>query len=146
MKKNINQSPVAGSTSRVERLFGKRESWRTGRQRKPCKKNQKAGRKPDNGVDKGQGPYRGFLMVECEECGRIKCTCAKRETYSHKCECGHVTALEKMRFAYMECKCGKKAVYRTNCTGKIATGNCVECQAPVDLELNRSGSAFVTIV
>lgn len=39
--------------SRVERMFGERESWVTAEE------------------DKTQGPYKGFLLVVCEECGGV---------------------------------------------------------------------------
>lgn len=144
-------SPQVAGNSRVERMFGSRESWagqkKDGSGKKPGKKpgRKQEERKPDNGVDGGQGPYTGFLMVECEECGEIKCFCAKKPTYSFKCQCGHENALEELRFAYMECKCGKKSVYRTNSRRKNISGNCVECKAPVDLELNKGETAYVTI-
>lgn len=78
--------------SRVERMFGARDTWKSA------------------DPDAGQGPYRGFLIVQCEECGAIKAFCAKHETYGYKCgECGHETPLEKLRPLFMHCKCGKSA-------------------------------------
>ena len=78
--------------SRVERMFGARDTWKSA----------------DPDADKG--PYRGFLIVQCEECGAIKAFCAKHETYGYKCgECGHETPLEKLRPLFMHCKCGKSA-------------------------------------
>lgn len=72
--------------SRVERMFGKRDTWQA----------------PTN-PDADQGPYKGFLMVQCEECGAIKAFCAKHETYGYKCgECGHETPLEKLRPLFMQ--------------------------------------------
>ena len=66
--------------SRVERMFGARDTWKSA------------------DPDADQGPYRGFLIVQCEECGAIKAFCAKHETYGYKCgECGHETPLEKLR-------------------------------------------------
>lgn len=63
--------------SRVERMFGARDTWKSA------------------DPDADQGPYRGFLIVQCEECGAIKAFCAKHETYGYKCgECGHETPLE----------------------------------------------------
>ena len=63
--------------SRVERMFGKRDTWQA----------------PTN-PDADQGPYKGFLMVQCEECGAIKAFCAKHETYGYKCgECGHLSLI-----------------------------------------------------
>ena len=78
--------------SRVERMFGARDTWKSAY------------------PDADQGPYRGFLIVQCEECGAIKAFCAKHETYGYKCgECGHETPLEKLRPLFMHCKCGKSA-------------------------------------
>ena len=78
--------------SRVERMFGARDTWKSA------------------DPDADQGPYRGFLIVQCEECGAIKAFCAKHETYGYKCgECGHETPLEKLRPLFMHCKCGKSA-------------------------------------
>lgn len=72
--------------SRVERMFGKRDTWQA----------------PTN-PDADQGPYKGFLMVQCEECGAIKAFCAKHETYGYKCgECGHETPLEKLRPLFID--------------------------------------------
>lgn len=53
--------------SRVERMFGARDTWKSA------------------DPDADQGPYRGFLIVQCEECGAIKAFCAKHETYGYKC-------------------------------------------------------------
>ena len=78
--------------SRVERMFGARDTWKSA------------------DPDADQGPYRGVLIVQCEECGAIKAFCAKHETYGYKCgECGHETPLEKLRPLFMHCKCGKSA-------------------------------------
>ena len=139
-------NPAVAGCSRVERMFGKRENWSGQKRGKSGQKQRRqADPKPDNGVDEGQGPYRGFLMIECEECGEVKCFCAKKDTFSFKCACGHVTALEKLRPAHMECKCGRRSVYSTNIKRPTASGTCVACSAPVDLELGRGGTTYVTI-
>lgn len=115
---------------RVERMFGERESWAA-----------------SGGLDadEGQGPYKGFLLIVCEECGAVKAFCAKRETYSFKCPCGHETALEHLRPMYMHCKCGKTFRYKTNAETETLTHTCLDCKAPVDMELNKKGTAYVTI-
>ncbi len=115
---------------RVERMFGERENWAV-----------------SGGLDadEGQGPYKGFLLIVCEECGAVKAFCAKRETYSFKCPCGHETALERLRPMYMHCKCGKTFRYKTNAQTETLTHNCLDCKAPVDMELNGRGTAYVTI-
>ena len=122
------QAAPGGRNSRVERMFGGRETWST------------------PGADDGQGPYKGFLLVVCEECGEVKAFCAKRETYGFRCDhCGHETPLENLRPMYMHCKCGKSFRYKTNATAQTITHNCLDCKAPVDMELNKRGTAYVTI-
>lgn len=69
--------------------------------------------------DDGQGPFKGFLMIVCEECGAAKAFCAKRETYSFR--------------------------YRTNAKSETITHTCLRCKAPVDMELNQRGTAYVTV-
>lgn len=117
--------------SRTERMFGSRDTWNTTAQ-------------PRN-PDADQGPYRGFLMIRCEECGEVKAYCARRETYGYKCKCGHETPLEKLRPMFMHCKCGKDFRYRTNLTDKQYTHICMDCGTPVDMEINSRGTAYVTI-
>lgn len=114
--------------SRVERMFGARDTWKSA------------------DPDADQGPYRGFLIVQCEECGAIKAFCAKHETYGYKCgECGHETPLEKLRPLFMHCKCGKSFSYKTNLTADRVTHTCLACKAQVDLELNSRKTAYVTV-
>lgn len=93
--------------SRVERMFGARDTWKSA------------------DPDADQGPYRGFLIVQCEECGAIKAFCAKHETYGYKC--------------------GKSFSYKTNLTAERVTHTCLACKAPVDLELNSRKTAYVTV-
>lgn len=107
---------------------GERESWATAEE------------------DRTQRPYKGFLLVVCEECGAVKAFCAKRETHSFRCqECGHETPLEGLRPMFMHCKCGKMFRYKTNAETKTITHSCLDCKAPVDMELNRRETAYVTI-
>lgn len=96
--------------SRVERMFGARDTWKSA------------------DPDADQGPYRGFLIVQCEECGAIKAFCAKHETYGYKCG-----------------ECGKSFSYKTNLTAERVTHTCLACKAPVDLELNSRKTAYVTV-
>lgn len=115
--------------SRVERMFGKRDTWQA----------------PAN-PDDDQGPYKGFLLIKCEECGATKPFCAKHETYSFRCnECGHETPLEKLRPLHLTCKCGKRFSYKTNLTDERITHSCLACNAPVDLELNSRKTAYITV-
>ena len=88
------------------------------------------------------GPYKGFLLIRCEECGAVEAYCAKKETYAFRCrKCKAQTPLEKLRPAYMRCKCGEEFRYKTNITDKQLVHTCISCGAPVDMELNRRGTA-----
>lgn len=151
--------------SQVERMFGNRESWGgqehegnpATAQRGGChgeRTSKGAQRMPGerrsewSGLceDDEQGPYKGFLLVVCEECGAVKAFCAKRETYGFRCDqCGHETPLEHLRPLYMHCKCGKSFRYKTNARTETITHACLDCKAPVDMELNKKGTAYVTI-
>lgn len=132
----LDNQQVAGSTglesegkngSRVERMFGKRESW------------------PNTRADEDQGPYKGFLMIECEKCHEVKAFCAKRETYNFRCDCGHNTPLKNLRPLFMHCKCGESFRYKTNITRPKVSHTCIVCKAPVDMEINKKNTAYVTV-
>ena len=122
----VNHKPAP--VSRTERMFGKRETWNT----------------QEENPDKGQGPYRGFMIIRCESCGAVKAYCARRDTYSYKCPCGHETPLENLRPMYMHCKCGSDFRYKTNLQDATFTHECMDCKAPVDMELNSRETAYVT--
>ena len=97
-------------------------------------------------LDEGQGPFRGFLMIECEECRAVKAFCAKRELYAFRCDkCGHETPLENLLPMFMRCKCGRQFRYKTNLTAPEFSHNCLDCESPVDMRLNRRRTAYVTI-
>lgn len=139
--------------SRVERLFGRRESW----------PNATAAATPSQGKDKAEaeeaedtGPetsfsrraVKGFLIVECENCGQTREFYSRAEITSNRCHgCGHVTTLDKtyMRPAYAKCKCGREFKYQTNATGDTITINCIACGSPIDMQLNGRGTAYVTL-
>ena len=139
--------------SRVERLFGRRESW----------PNATAAATPSQDKDKAEaeeaedtGPetsfsrraVKGFLIVECENCGQTREFCSRAEITSNRCHgCGHVTTLDKtyMRPAYAKCKCGREFKYQTNATGDTITINCIACGSPIDMQLNGRGTAYVTL-
>lgn len=131
--------PLASSRgrSRVESLFGDKKHWKTG----------EAVSGPQNGAD-GEQPaeeYKGFLLIECEACGKLRGFCAKQPITAHRCTCGHETPLRSLRPAFVKCKCGREFKYKTNITGQRFTYNCLECGSPVDMELNGKGTAYVAI-
>lgn len=139
--------------SRVERLFGRRESWpnataaATPSQDKP---KAEAEETEDTGPEASfsRRTVKGFLIVECENCGQTREFCSRAEITSNRCHsCGHVTTLDKtyMRPAYAKCKCGREFKYQTNATGDTITINCIACGSPIDMQLNGRGTAYVTL-
>lgn len=139
--------------SRVERLFGRRENWPnvtaadTPPQDKPKAETEDA---EDTGPEASfsRRAVKGFLIVECENCGQTREFCSRAEITSNRCHsCGHVTTLDKtyMRPAYAKCKCGREFKYQTNSTGDTITINCIACGSPIDMQLNGRGTAYVTL-
>ena len=139
--------------SRVERLFGRRESWpnataaATPSQDKPKAETEET---EDTGPEASfsRRAVKGFLIVECENCGQTREFCSRAEITSNRCHsCGHVTTLDKtyMRPAYAKCKCGREFKYQTNATGDTITINCIACGSPIDMQLNGRGTAYVTL-
>lgn len=103
-------------------------------------------REEQKGPFRDDGPYKGFLIIRCEECGAVEAYCAKNETYAFRCRtCKAETPLERLRPVYMHCKCGEEFRYKTNIRDRMITHTCISCGAPVDMELNRRGTAYVTI-
>ena len=139
--------------SRVERLFGRRESWpnvtaaATPSQDKPkAEAEETEGAGPEASFSRRA--VKGFLIVECESCGQTREFCSRAEITSNRCHsCGHVTTLDKtyMRPAYAKCKCGREFKYQTNATGDTITINCIACGSPIDMQLNGRGTAYVTL-
>lgn len=89
--------------------------------------------------------YRGFLIVKCEHCGKVKGFCAKQPISHYFCDCGEKTALHDLKMVHLKCKCGSQYDYRTNITDKVFDFPCLKCGNPVDLELNKRGDTYVTI-
>lgn len=91
------------------------------------------------------GPYKGFLMIKCEKCGKVKGFCAKRDLYEFRCECGSETQIENLIPMYMNCpNCGGRFKYRTNIRDKKLTRKCLSCDSPIDLILNKNETAYTT--
>lgn len=129
--------------SRVERIFGKRETWAEAPKQEPERPATQQEAKQD-----GKPPIKGFLIIECEDCGETKAFFAKTPVTDQFCsECRHKTPLnyDDLLPAYARCKCGRQFKYRTNARKMNLTVNCINCGAPIDMELNGRGTAFVTI-
>lgn len=138
--------PTPKPQSRVERMFG--DFRATGGKTEMVKV-------PDDGriniapetARHAQEPqsYKGFLLVKCEKCGKLRGFCAKAPAMSSRCECGHRTELHDLKPAFLKCKCGSQFKYKTNITDEVFDFPCLQCGNPVDLQLNKRGDAYVTI-
>lgn len=117
--------------SRVETMFGARETWNT-----PA---------AAEGKEEERESYKGLLFIRCEACGKEKGYGSKYPLTFHKCDCGHRTDLHDLKPVHLYCKCGSQYKYKTNISDPQFTMNCLSCGAPVDLELNSRGTAYVTI-
>jgi ribosomal protein S27E len=117
--------------SKVERMFGDVRS------RIPVA----AVTKPLKNQDEG---YKGFLLIECKGCGNVRGFYAKYPQSVYHCQCGCKTKLEGLRPMFPKCaKCGNTFKYMTNITKPDYTYNCLDCGSPIDMVLNKNGSAYV---
>lgn len=89
--------------------------------------------------------YKGFLLIKCEKCGKLKGFCAKTPIDEYSCDCGGKTELHDLKIAHLHCKCGSHWKYKTNITDETFDYNCLNCGSPVDLELNNRRNTYVTI-
>lgn len=124
-------------TNRLERMFGARDGWNM-----PAapEKTQEAEQPAETRKE-----WRGFLYIECEDCGEVKGFYSKHELKFHRCKCGHHTGLNDQRAAHVRCKCGGTFTYKTNKREDRFTIDCLDCGAPVNLELGKRGTAYVTV-
>ena len=134
-KERYFPEPPPKPVSRVERMFGSKADWKT----------PKAEAEPEREYPEG---YRGFLLIRCPECGEIRGFCSKANITESTCRsCGHVIQLENLIPAHVHCdKCGRQYKYRTNIdTQEPVTWSCLNCEAPVDLQMNLRGTALITV-
>ena len=95
---------------------------------------------------KNKKGYSGFLMIECEECGREHTFYSKLPLSDHTCkQCRNTYPLNHIRNAISECKCGTTIRYKTNSKSRVLSIGCIKCHAPVDLELNEHTNTYVTM-
>ncbi len=121
--------PKPKAPSRTESMFGPRNTWKI----------------PPQTAD----GYKGFLLIRCPECGEVRGFCAKDYVQEVSCrKCGAVVPLDHLIPANVNCaKCGRHFRYKTNVgDNKPVPFKCLNCGAPVDLELNGKGTALVTMV
>ena len=132
--------PMAGRPhSRVERMFG---NFKAGNHQEPQKVDDHAEGEPQEAQT-----YKGFLIIKCEHCGEVKGFCAKIPASRNHCsKCGKTTELRGLKPLHLKCKCGSEFTYRTNLTDEAFDWPCLNCGSPVDLELNRRGDTYVTVM
>ncbi len=100
---------------------------------------------PEGGAANRRKGYKGFLIVKCGRCGKVRGVCSKSLLTRWSCVCGHVTELYDLRAVRLRCKCGRAFSYMTNITGERFDFPCLNCGNPVDLALNKHGDAYETI-
>lgn len=125
--------PMNKPQSRVERLFG---DFR-GKEEEKSEAEKPEEHEPEE--------YRGFLLIKCKHCGKLKGFCAKTPISEFACDCGGKTELYGLKAAHLHCKCGSNWTYKTNVTDEAFDYNCLNCGSPIDLELNSRRNTYVTI-
>ena len=91
--------------------------------------------------------YKGFLLMECKHCGKVKAFCAKERINKYFCsDCGETTEFENTVVKlYLNCKCGNTSAYHTNINDDITDLNCIECGAPVSVKYNEKKKIYETL-
>lgn len=111
----------------------------------PVKKVVRESTTPIPATPKTQKEYKGFLYIECEECGNFKAFMPKTPINRFRCDCGHETKLQDLKEMYVDCKCGKSFKYMTNAKDSVISIECYACGAPVDLEYHERKDNYQTI-
>lgn len=89
--------------------------------------------------------YKGFLLIKCQHCGKLRAFCAKTPIDTYICDCGGKTPIQNLVPAGAYCKCGKVWTYRTNADDHLIEVNCIECGNPIDLVWNERRGKYVTL-
>lgn len=93
----------------------------------------------------GSWKYKGFLLIKCQHCGKLKGLCAKIPIDTYICGCGGKTPIQNLVNATAVCECGKKWSYRTNANDQMIEVNCIQCGSPIDLKWNARRGMYVTL-
>lgn len=139
---NMTEEEAMEFAQKVLDLAGKhkeRTDWQG------CPESQE--QEPEEGKEADAQPkgYKGFLLMKCEKCGKIKGYCAKIPVAEHRCDCGHRTKITSAKRAYLNCECGDGYRYLTNVTDEIFEYPCINCGNIVDLRYNKRHDAYFTI-
>lgn len=96
-------------------------------------------------MEKQEQEYTGFLLIQCEDCGKIRGFCAKSPISSYICDCGHATKLDALKPALLRCrKCGENFKYKTNIQSERFAYSCLNCGKRNRLFLNSDGDTYIT--
>lgn len=136
--------PKEKPKSRLEALFGNRSEWNIPEEEKPQEPDD-VNEPKEEPQEKPQEEYKGFLYIECEECGKTKAFCVKQPIAYHRCKCGHDTHLHDLIPVHVRCECNAKFTYMTNVRSNTFTMDCLACGSPVDMELGAKEKAYVTM-
>lgn len=125
-------------TSKLERMFGNY------RARIPVDAVIPAVKKAVNDDDDRIEGYKGFLLLECESCGKRRGFYVKSKQRVYFCECGHTTKLKNLRPAYVYCSdCRDTFRYMTNITDTSFSHYCLGCEKQIKMVLSDTGDSFV---
>ncbi len=125
----------AKAPTRVERMFGAKETWNI------------PDRQPVEAPEGEPKQYKGFLLIRCGKCGKLHGFCAKAPIAQYQCrDCGGFTPLHDLTSLQLHCKCGGRLKYKTNVLEDTFTYNCLTCGAPVDLAFNKKAHAYQTVL
>lgn len=127
----FKKESVPPTQSKVNRMFG--DNWRS---------TNVANHSQQNYNFEG---YKGFLIVKCPQCGKIKSFCSKKPIKSSFCSCGNDVELKDLRKVVLDCKCGKSWRYMTNIKSDKFTHNCLDCGSPIDVEFNTRRGYYETM-
>lgn len=89
--------------------------------------------------------YRGFVIIECENCHETRSFNAKVAMSEYKCKCGHETPLTDVVPATAICECGKRWRYSTNKKESSFEINCLHCGSPIPLFYNERETKYETV-
>lgn len=91
--------------------------------------------------------YKGFLLIKCQHCGKVRPFCAKAPVSEFKCDsCGEKTELGELSYLNVDCECGKHSYYKTNMKDFLFDVDCIVCGSPVTVKWNSKKKLYETVV
>lgn len=100
--------------------------------------------KPDQDIiEQSEECYKGFLYVQCPECGTMRGFCSKHEISSAICnDCGASFSLQALVPLYAKCECGARYRYMTNLAKSNFDIDCITCGSPMSVSWNKKKKQF----